>query len=299
MVWGMMRMRPAILSVFAILILSLPVLAEDAPSAPEKPDGETSAETEKDPVKEVAAPEKAAEVNAEPEETRVLVMNLQNAGAEENDVKIITNLVATSFARDKRLNVLTSSDLAQAMDLEAQKHAMDCDQGTCLAEIAGALGARYVVHGNAGRLGGTTFILHLSVYDSTQAKNASRKDIRGVSMEALPSRIDEVVLEMIGEFGLAGESNIHADHDHEKPVTSESLMTSPMFIGGGVAAVIGIGAAAVFGWMASTQNARLDDPNEINKDQALVQGRTLLGVMAVMGLVGVTGAGFAAWGSVR
>jgi TolB-like protein len=277
--------------------LCLPAFAQTEAAPPETPEAPADAKAANDPQ---AASEAVSEAADAPHELRVLVLNLQNAGADENDVKIINELVANAFHREERLNVLTSNDLAQAMDLEAQKQAMDCDQSSCLAEIAGALGAKYVVHGTAGKLG-ASFILSLSVYDSEKAKSAGRRDIRATTMDVMPDQIDKTVAEMIVEFGLPENK---ADTNTGGPAvaeveTSESLMRSPLFIGGGVAAVIGVGGAVLFGIFASGQNARLNEPDNAGKQSNLDTGRAYLVAAGVSSLLGATGLGIAAWGSTR
>ena len=59
-----------------------------------------------------------------------------------------------------------------------------CDEGStsCLAELAGAMGARLVLFGDLGKLGDTT-VVSLNLFLSDQAQSAGRETVRVKSLD--------------------------------------------------------------------------------------------------------------------
>jgi len=71
------------------------------------------------------------------------------------DELMLAGMLAQGAAIDLRSDVLTSADLRNALDLEAQKQVASCnDEASCLAEIAQALDAHIVLSGNIQRRSG-------------------------------------------------------------------------------------------------------------------------------------------------
>src|SRR5688572_9688705 len=94
---------------------------------------------------------------------KVLVLDLRADGAPDAVARLVRDEVTVSLGRDKRLDVLSSEDLRRAVAVQGEQAALGCDTAkadSCLAEIGQALGARYIVHGSIGVLGGNT-IVHL------------------------------------------------------------------------------------------------------------------------------------------
>jgi hypothetical protein len=199
------------------------------------------------------------------------------------------------------IGVLTRSDIQQAIDLEMQKQAAGCDDESCLAEIAGALGARYVIFGSAGTLG-KLHLINLSVYDSVKATSVARKDVQAENLESLPPLIEKAVAEL---FDMAAPSL--TAKKVEKPVaqadstaeTSDKKLLSPMFIGGGMTAAVGVGGAILFGLLANASDRALRQPeaDTIQRETDFAFGYAWLSAMAISTVVALTGVGFAAWAS--
>jgi hypothetical protein len=92
--------------------------------------------------------------------------------------------VATEIASEKRIRILSGTDIRSLMELEAGRQVIGCDAGqtSCLAELAGAMGARFVIHGRVGTLG-SLMVLELAVLDTTEASSSERVVVKATSVE--------------------------------------------------------------------------------------------------------------------
>src|SRR5690242_2520281 len=103
----------------------------------------------------------AAGADAKP--IRTLVMDLKPNGIDVDTVETINGLIPVVLDENDQLDVLSGADVKQLIALEAQKQSVGCtDDSSCLADVAGALGAELVVFGNAGKLG-TLFNLNINL----------------------------------------------------------------------------------------------------------------------------------------
>ena len=103
------------------------------------------------------------------EKPRVLFLDLTAALVKPEEAKILTDMVSAELGQYDEYEAITSTDLRQMAALEAEKQSVGCSDSSCLAELAGAMGARYVIFGSVGKLG-EKFILTLNLFDSVEAK---------------------------------------------------------------------------------------------------------------------------------
>ena len=126
---------------------------------------------------------------------RVLVLDLEAVGVEPAVAKSVDPLVLNGAAVDG-VTVISQSEIKAIASVEADKaQVTGCDSSACLAELAGALGARLVLFGSVSRLGSTTTVA-LSVYDN--ATSAIVRDSLAVTdvgalPATLPSRVRALV----------------------------------------------------------------------------------------------------------
>jgi hypothetical protein len=117
-----------------------------------------------------AAPDARAEL---PPRT-VLVMDLRAAGVDDGTARTIQSTLITELDRVPGLDILSGDDVRELVKLEASRQASGCDvDGSCLAEIAGALGAQLAIFGDVGKLGALT-VVNLSLFDTKAAMSTSR-----------------------------------------------------------------------------------------------------------------------------
>jgi hypothetical protein len=136
---------------------------------------------------------------------------------------------------------------------------MGCDEASCLAELAGAMGARLVVFGDANKLG-TVTILTLSLFDSSKTQSVGRVSVQAATIEELPAKLPPAVRDLVRE-ALQSE-NIAVAPGVGAPAVDDTAK-SPMagvwtwgLVAGG--AVIGIGGLAYDAMAPSSGDDTLD-----------------------------------------
>jgi hypothetical protein len=167
------------------------------------------------------------------EATKVVLLDLKG-DVSASDKAVITDLIATLMTK-RGLDVLTASDVRQVADLAAQSATMGCDlDSSCLADVANAMGAKYVVFGSAGRLG-RNYLVSVNLFDQSLAQSAARETIRAADLDALPQQIEEGVGRLVDK--IAAPAVV--------PPPPPPKQLDLMFIGG--ASALGIGLAATGG----------------------------------------------------
>jgi hypothetical protein len=114
----------------------------------------------------------------------------------EDKRQAIESLVAVELAQYDRYEVLTSTDLRKAVALEGEKQAAGCDDDSCLAEIAGALGAELVVFGEVTKLG-DGLLITLNLFEATTAKSAGRVSIEAPTDKVLTFEVKRGVMKLL------------------------------------------------------------------------------------------------------
>lgn len=127
----------------------------------------------------------------------VLVLDLEAVGASKDDAHFVTAEIAKTLADAGTVEVLTATDLRRLAALESDKQAAGCEQTSCLAELANAMGAQYVVFGSLGRID-RDFVLEMSLFEAANAKNVGRRDARAASLTALHALVPREVHALAG-----------------------------------------------------------------------------------------------------
>jgi TolB-like protein len=256
-------------------------------AAPIVPVGDES-EKSKPPVDEVSPPasdsatapnttgaatERAASAKTQPttatpaHKPRLLVLDFASDTKEADDAaKSIRDLVTSGLVDADGFEVLSGSDLTEMISLEADKAAAGCSEADCLAEIAGALGAEFVVTGRVGKLG-TLYVVKVSMLEPARARTVVHETYEVESLEALAFMLKPAGVRMTalaqsktvpkGFAQTEVEDEYYAAYDAAAPVTEvekeKSLLASTLLYSGlgflgtafatGVLAVCGVGYA--------------------------------------------------------
>ncbi len=113
---------------------------------------------------------------------RVLVLDPTTQAKDDSELhamaRTLGNLVTVELTKDRRLDVITQIDIKRLAELDSDRQALDCNAESCLAELAGAIGAQYVVYGELGLLG-SAHVLNLSLFDSVAARAINRVAMQG------------------------------------------------------------------------------------------------------------------------
>lgn len=238
-----------------------------------------------------AAPPAPATTTQAPQ--RVLLLDLEALAVEPATARIIDGLLTDAVHRHSaQLELLTAADMRQMLELEATKQGMGCTTESCLAELAGAMGARYVVFGQVGKLD-TLTLVQLNLFDSRAARSLGRKEIRTQNMADLADAMQPAVDELLAPL-------LPAARAPEAAVAEGQATLSPLlWIGAGVAgagllAAAGLGGAAL--WMNGELGRPASEVDPATKQGYLQSGPWLLLGTGVGGVLALAGLGLAVFG---
>ena len=230
-----------------------------------------------------------------PKARRILVLDLrQEGGSGESIARLVRDSTATYLAKKQGVEVLSTEDLRQALEVEAERQALGCDTSSCLAEIAGAMGADLIVHGSVGQLGSTT-VVHLNLFDAGAGRSLGRELVQVDRPENIPAQVQVAVDRLAAGAGFASGEGEEVRQD----VVTSAGPSTPVLIGGAVAAGVGVVALGVLGGAAFVFDETLRTPGSApDAKQAALDWRipTLAGgavaAVAVVGGAGIMGAAF-------
>lgn len=136
----------------------------------------------------------AADAPARP---RVLVLEPTSTVFDRSTVGTISGLMIVELAKDPKLDVISDAEVKRLAELEGDRQSAGCTDTNCLAELAGAMGARYVVFGDLGSLG-STVVLNLNLFDSQTTQAVNRVAVSADGIAALPQRLQELTAPLTG-----------------------------------------------------------------------------------------------------
>ena len=148
---------------------------------------------------------------------RMLIMDLKATRIEGDLTGLVSNVISSELSEYPEFEILTGADMRQMVELEAEKQAMGCDDdNSCLAELAGAIGARYVVFGEMGKVG-SSVLLALNLFDSAEAKALGRVTLRSKNIDELMDDIPWAIQKLL--------KNTHAERGSPLPSQDRSSNT--------------------------------------------------------------------------
>ena len=150
--------------VVTVALSAIPAQADEEAPSTESVTASTSAK-----ATQPTLPENADAQTDKDGEHRILMLNLEAVGISADTARMLGSLVAQTIALSTSVELMTAQDLSSMVDLEADRQATGCASTSCLAEVAGAMGTRYVVFGSVGRVGDFTLV-ELNLFDSHDAK---------------------------------------------------------------------------------------------------------------------------------
>lgn len=196
----------------------------------------------------------------------------QQVAVDRPTARALGELATVAASRHKVFDVISSADLRRTVEFEAERQVAGCseDATSCLADVAGAMGARYVVFGQLAMLG-SQIVVPLNLFDSQTGSSVGRVVIRGASLEEILGRIDSAMDELLAPAiaasarGGARVRLLVMDLDPPQPAPATSIKAAAaasasddatglwMLTGGGGTALLGallIGGGAVAGVQA-------------------------------------------------
>ncbi len=225
-------------------------------------------------------------VAAKPASTQIVVRGLESSDIDRAQLVLVDGLIANTISALPGVSALTSQDVQRIANLEADKALMGCEADTCLAEVANALGARYVVFGRVGRLN-DVILLQLSLFDSVKATAIGRQEVRAADVGELDGAVQPAVRRLLEPItGVLAEPG---------PSTLHNMMLWGGVIGAGVYVLAGAGMAGVALWQLRTvtdnKATAADRTNAKRQGAGFVAGGVGSVVFAVVaGTIAVIGA---------
>jgi len=188
----------------------------------------------------------ATPTSGTPTSETFLVLDLDHsASVSADDARTLTDLIVGEVSSQVAHRVLSGADLRNLTALEGEKQAMGCDADTsCLAELATAMGARYLVSGRLSTLG-SEVILQASLFDASKAEPIARQNTRAKDLTALADRVPEIVAALLAPLGVATTTTTTAPPAAEPDEEGRSFLSlATIGAGGAVAAVGAVGVLA-------------------------------------------------------
>jgi TolB-like protein len=207
----------------------------------------------------------------------LLVLDLSAEGVKPELAHLLAGEVVSGLSQLRGWDVLSAEDVRRTMSVEAEREAAGCTADSCIAQMGQAMGARYVVHGDVGVVGGTT-VVHLNLFDTQTS--------RGVARESGEAHNDD---ELLGAVRAA----VARIRDRVTPPVAASPdpgLATGTLVGGGVAGVGGL-IALIGGVGAGLSVAKVYDLDASPEDRKGAQN-----VGAVSTAVGAGGLVVAAVG---
>jgi len=178
---------------------------------------------------------------------RLILLAFTGSGVDAAQLESVGDRVASTIAARGVYEVISAKDVQTLLGLERQKQLLGCAESSCITELSGAIGARFVTSGSLVKLG-TAYQLTLTTLDAERAQPIGRS-VR--LAEALPSLMDTL------PWAVAEATALPA------PAEPSRLLPG-LLLGVGGAAIVGGG---ILGVQALTQEAALQ--GELSNQTAL------------------------------
>lgn len=186
---------------------------------------------------EAATEPAAASASDAPTRHSLLVLDLEPIDVDVDKMKIINGTVVDVLSGYAALEIIAQGDIRQMVDFEAEKQAMGCDTTSCLAEIAGAMGASYVLFGRVGRLDDVLFV-QLNLFDSSKGRTIAREEVRAQKLSELPDLVRPALARLVAP--LTGEEPPAPVVAQQAEPASDGGLSGPLLWGGAALAGLGL-----------------------------------------------------------
>ncbi len=135
----------------------------------------------------------AAESGAEEEPISIAVMEFASKAdcIEQEKMDALSDMAANVIREAGAYKVIGKDDIRATLSFEQQKTIMGCSDESCIAEVGGALGVRFIVVGNLSRFG-KSFLLNMKLIDVAKVEV-----LKGVS-RTIPGKEEKLVAELPG-----------------------------------------------------------------------------------------------------
>jgi hypothetical protein len=177
------------------------------------------------------------------------------------------------------IEVVSQAEIKKMVALEAARSDVGCDTSSCLAELAGALGAQLVLFGSVSQLGKTTTVA-LSLFDS-RSSQIVRDTLTVNDVGRLPDELPPRARALVEKGGVKIVAR-----PKQEPRPIEPMDLSPLYYAGLGGVIVG-GAALIGGGLVATLNeVAIQDPNVSGETKRAAQEAGKFGlILAGTGVV--------------
>lgn len=214
----------------------------------------------------------------------MFVLDLVPNGVEPETVVSVGGVVSSLVSECAGATSVNSAELRSLTSMESTRQSAGCTETSCLGELADALGARYIVSGDVGRLE-AHYVVNLTLFDAEEGASRGRRSVEVSSLDHVADELRPAVNELLAPLG---------------GIPLQERPTSMLVPVGGVVTGVGalaLGTGVVLALLAdrtaSTPAETVDD-----KNAAVNQGRVMLLVAGAGGVVVLAGAGVMLAGAV-
>ncbi len=149
-------------------------------------------------------------------------MEFTGGGLSKVEVEALADLLANEISRMGNVRVIGKSDILQMLKLEQQKRLVGCDTTDCISEVAGALGARWMVAGNIIKFE-ETYLLNLKLFDVERMEAISRvsRQVKGgkaMLLSAMTGAVHELFSRVAEKLGLVMAETVILASRHPQPL---------------------------------------------------------------------------------
>ncbi len=219
------------------------------------------------------------------EKPKLAVLELTAAGGV--DIKVagaLTETITQEVANAGFFSVLSSREVQTLVGFERQKQMMGCsEESSCLTELAGAMGARFVMSGTLAKLG-EAYQLSLQVLDSNKAQPVGRTVRIAKDLTALQAQIPFAVAEATATPPPAPPSR----------VLPYSLMAGGglLVVGGAVVGLDGLSRDAALAREVSADNPVLKPISVYQREQQQIGFEKTISLVALSAGAALVATGF-------
>ena len=131
-------------------------------------------EPKPEPAKPAPAPTPEAEAADERDSLALMDFTFTEGEVSASTAEKCTDAATNSVTRLKLFNVITGNDIRSMIEQQQLKEMMNCDAESCMAQIAGALEARYMLTGKVSKAG-NSWTVNLTLLDVETAQAVDRQ----------------------------------------------------------------------------------------------------------------------------
>ena len=200
---------------------------------------------------------------------RVAVYEFEATGVDPHVGTIVTDSVVSELRKLKGVSVVSMDEVRAMLDVEAKKQLTGCEESSCLAEIADALGADGVVIGTLAAVDGA-HIIGMRRLDQKEGKalGSVNQRLEGAGGEEYLAAVGPAIEQLFPEFPLKPGQTRGVAPEVALRINPPPL---PVAVFYGAAAVTGalVVAAGAAGVMNGVERGSLDTYLQSGKGQPL------------------------------